>query len=120
MEKKKGEVILRVTKKDLRIDWFNGQGKGGQNRNKTAVCCRIHHDPSGTMATCQEYREAPKNLKTAFERLNALPEFKKWLRIETMRRLGAMKSVDEAVEYEMRHNTITEVIGEDGNWKQEK
>jgi protein subunit release factor B len=118
-EKKKGEVILRLTKKDFRIDWFSGTGGGGQNRNKVMNCCRMHHDPSNTMAVGQDHRDGPKNLKAAFERLTALPEFKKWLKLESMRRMGDSKSIDEIVDHEIKFNTITEVVDEKGNWKQE-
>ena len=64
--------VFSATKKDFRVDWFSGQGGGGQKRNKTQNCCRITHLPSGLMATGQDHRTRPPNQKDAFERLAAL------------------------------------------------
>jgi len=60
-----------ATKKDFNVDWFSGQGAGGQKRNKTQNCCRITHLPSGLMAVCQEHRTRPANQRDAFNRLAA-------------------------------------------------
>ena len=61
--------IFSATKKDFRVDWFSGQGAGGQKRNKTQNCCRITHIPSGLMDVGQEHRTRPPNQRDAFERL---------------------------------------------------
>jgi peptide chain release factor 1 len=60
-----------ATKKDFNVDWFSGQGAGGQKRNKTQNCCRITHLPSGLMAVSQEHRTRPANQRDAFNRLAA-------------------------------------------------
>lgn len=61
--------IFTATKKDFKIDWFNGTGPGGQNRNKTKNCCRITHIESGFTETGQQHRERTRNQKEAFNRL---------------------------------------------------
>lgn len=74
---------IRLTKKDFRIEWFSGQGAGGQHRNKHQNCCRIIHIESGLRAQGAESRERPANQRKAFNNLAKLviahmrPEAKK-------------------------------------------
>ena len=58
-----------VRKEDLRIDFYRGSGKGGQNRNKRDTACRITHIPTGIATTCEEQRTQGQNKKIAFEKL---------------------------------------------------
>ncbi len=57
-----------IPKRDLRIDWFSGQGKGGQHRNRKRNCCRVTHLPSG-MREVRQGRERERNLAQAVEAL---------------------------------------------------
>jgi len=63
---------LHLTKKDFRIEWFSGQGAGGQHRNKHQNCCRIIHKETGLKAQGTESRERQSNQRTAFTRLAKL------------------------------------------------
>jgi len=63
---------LHFTKKDFKLDWFSGTGKGGQKRNKTMACVRITHIATGLTAQSQEHRTQVANQKSAFERLAKL------------------------------------------------
>jgi peptide chain release factor 1 len=56
---------------DFRIEWFSGTGKGGQHRNKTQNCCRVHHIPTGLKQECQG-RSREANKREAFDALNAM------------------------------------------------
>ena len=47
---------LHLTKKDFKLDWFNGSGAGGQHRNKHQNCCRITHIESGLTSIGQDSR----------------------------------------------------------------
>jgi protein subunit release factor A len=58
-----------VTKKDLKIYYYNGSGAGGTNRNKNKNCVRMTHIPTGTQSQCQDFRSRDQNLRTAFRRL---------------------------------------------------
>lgn len=60
-----------VRKTDLRIDYYRGSGKGGQNRNKRDTACRITHIPTGEVATAEEHKTQGQNRKAAFKRLSA-------------------------------------------------
>ena len=53
------------------MDWFSGQGAGGQNRNKNQNCCRITHIPSGLSAVGQDHSKRVPNQRDAFNRLAA-------------------------------------------------
>lgn len=63
---------IHLTKKDFKVDWFSGTGKGGQHRNKHQNCCRITHIETGLRAQGTESRERVTNQRVAFERLAKL------------------------------------------------
>ena len=60
---------VHYTRKDFKVEWFSGTGKGGQHRNKHQNCCRITHLPTGLKAQGTESRERVTNQRVAFERL---------------------------------------------------
>jgi protein subunit release factor B len=60
------ELIFSATKKDFKIDWFSGQGAGGQHRNKHQNCCRITHPVSGLVGIGQNHRSRVSNQRDAF------------------------------------------------------
>lgn len=109
------ELLFSLTKKDFVVEYYNGTGNGGQNRNKVAVACRIHHPASGAVSACQEERTQKVNRERAFKSLLEKPEFKKWLKLEIARKRGVLREVEERVEKEMR-NVKIEVRGETGKF----
>lgn len=60
---------LHLTRKDFKIEWFSGQGGGGQHRNKHANCCRIRHPETGLSAQSTAHRSRSANQRDAFEAL---------------------------------------------------
>ena len=62
---------LHLSKKDFRIEWFSGQGGGGQHRNKHDNCCRIIHIETGIRAIGTASRHRVVNQKAAFAHLAA-------------------------------------------------
>jgi protein subunit release factor B len=109
------KLLFSLTRKDFIVEYYNGIGNGGQNRNKVATACRIHHPASGTISTCQEERTQKVNRERAFKRLLEKPEFKQWIRLEAARRMGAMQGIEERIEKEMKKVKI-EVRDESGRF----
>jgi len=60
---------LHLTKKDFILEWYSGQGAGGQHRNKHQNCCRITHKETGFREQGTEGRERTTNQRVAFTRL---------------------------------------------------
>lgn len=51
---------------DVKIEWFSGTGKGGQNRNKVQASCRALHVPTGIIAKAEtRSRTSSQNLAVA-------------------------------------------------------
>ena len=63
---------IHLTKKDFKLEWFSGQGAGGQHRNKHQNCCRITHIESGLRVQGTESRERITNQRTAFTKLSKM------------------------------------------------
>jgi len=116
-EKSENKLIFSLSKDagDFVVEYYNGEGKGGQNRNKREMACRIHHPKSGAMATCQEERSQKANRERAFKRLCESDKFQKWLKLETAKKMGMLKDVDAEVERQMK-NIKMEVRDENGRF----
>lgn len=110
---------MSLTSKDFRWDYFNGEGKGGQNRNKVAVCVRCFHDPSKSMGVAQDERQLLQNKKLAFQRCTSTETFKKWLKLESMKKAGLLDNIEQQVEQELKKVKV-EVKDENGRWVDEK
>ena len=65
-------VELHLTKKDFKVEWFSGQGAGGQHRNKHQNCVRITHIESGISAIGTSSKSRVTNQKEAFTKLAKL------------------------------------------------
>ena len=107
--------LFSVTSRDCRWDYFRGSGAGGQNRNKRDTAVRCTHIPSGAVGKAEDERNQLQNKKLAFKRMGSSDKFKAWVRIEASRISGTLAEIERQVEYEMKHNTRTEVK-EDGKW----
>jgi len=63
---------IHLTKKDFKLEWYSGQGAGGQHRNKHQNCCRITHKDSGITINGTASRSRVENQRTAFTKLAQL------------------------------------------------
>lgn len=60
---------IELRDSDIRIDYYRGQGAGGQHRNKTDSAVRMTHLPTGTVVTASEQRSQHQNKEVARRRL---------------------------------------------------
>jgi len=59
------EKDIKIKPEDLKIDFYNASGPGGQYVNKRETAVRITHLPTGIVVTCQSERFQGANRKTA-------------------------------------------------------
>lgn len=109
------KLLFSVTKDDCVWSYTKGTGAGGQKRNKTSNAVHCIHKPSGARGYSEESRSQLENRKDAFIKMINTHEFKKWHRIETMKKTGELKKIDEYAENELK-NTKIEVKDNNGNW----
>lgn len=62
-------AAIGIVESDLEEQFIQGSGPGGQKINKTSVCVRLTHRPSGCEARCQESRQRETNRLLAREML---------------------------------------------------
>ena len=109
------ELLFSVTKKDLKIEFFSGTGKGGQHRNKHQNCVRIHHQDSGVLVTGQSNRTRKLNIREAFNNLVKHPKFKIWHNRIAYEVLSG-KSINELVDEMMKPENIKIEVKKDNKW----
>ena len=115
--KQNRKLILSVTKKDCRWDYYRGHGSGGQKKNKTSNCVRCTHIDSGAVGKSENGRSQIHNKKTAFTQMAESKKFKAWLRIESARIQGREHEIEHAVERSMHSKNIkVETKNEKGKW----
>ena len=116
MEDRKPLFTLSKANGDFVVQPFKGTGNGGQKRNKTMSACRVTHPASGTVSECQEERSFDQNKKKAFNRLLEKESFKKWFRMEYLRRSGEYAIMEEQVERSMDPKNLKVEGVEDDRW----
>lgn len=114
------KLLFSVTKKDLKITYFSGTGKGGQHRNKHQNCVRLQHPVSGANVTGQSYKSRQANLKEAFNNLINDAKFRLWHN-RIINEIYQAKTVDEMVDEMMKpENLVIETKDENGKWRIDK
>ena len=109
------QLLFSVTSKDCEWAFSRGTGAGGQKRNKTSSACHCTHKLSGAQGYADDTRSQGQNRQLAFERMANTDKFKKWHRLECLRRSGEMVEIDLIVEKELKK---IKVEGKDlnGRW----
>ena len=110
-KRKRGELILSITKKDFDIQYFSGTGAGGQHRNKHQNCVRMMHRDSGTSATGQSSKSRQSNLREAFTNIIKSDKFRSWHRMEVSERMLNGSSVREKVRQMMKPENLKVEVG---------
>lgn len=100
------KLLFSITKDDFEWQTFRSGGKGGQNQNSVSSGVRCIHPPSGARGEARDSRDQPRNRRSAFERCIDTDTFKRWHRIEIMRRLGQFKEIDAKVDKLMQPENL--------------
>lgn len=70
----RGDIVvpkITLSDKDIEVTIYRGSGAGGQKRNKTDSCIRMHHIPTGITVIAEDSTSQSTNRKKARERLKA-------------------------------------------------
>ena len=112
------KLLFSITKKDFKIDYFSGTGKGGQHRNKHQNCVRLHHIESGAVTTGQSYKERSTNKKEALKNLFSNPKFITWYN-RKINEVIENKTLEEKVEEMMSSENLKIEYKIDNKWIEE-
>jgi protein subunit release factor B len=108
-------LLFSVTAADCDWDYMRGTGPGGQKRNKTESKVRCTHRASGAVGESDETRDQRKNKERAFRKMAETKEFKAWHIVETARKTGLLKQVEETVDRMMKETRV-EIKDNSGRW----
>ena len=109
------ELLFSVTASDCEFSYARGTGCGGQARNRSNNAVHCTHRASGAHGYSEASRSQLDNKQDAFRKMAESSEFKKWHHLETLRRNGAMKRIDDIVAEELRRVRV-EIKDENGRW----
>ena len=83
------QLLFSLTAKDFEFQTFCTGGNGG---------VRCIHPPSGARGEHRDGREQFLNKREAFKKCVESKEFKAWHKVETMKRLGQLKDIENKVD----------------------
>jgi len=110
----KKQVLFSVTVKDCDWSYTKGSGSGGQKKNKTSSAVHCTHKLSGAHGYSEATRSQLTNKQDAFVKMANTEEFKKWHRMEYLRRSGEMALIDAAVEKSLKQIRVDAKVN--GKW----
>lgn len=110
------ELILTICASDCEFICTKGSGAGGQKRNKTSSAVYCIHKPSGAKGYSEATRSQHENKRDAFVKMTNTKEFKTWLHIESMRKMGKIAEIEREVEFSMRPSQLRVEGQIEGKW----
>ena len=91
------EKDIEISPEDIKIEFFNASGPGGQNVNKRETAVRIVHEPTGIVVSSQAQRSQQQNREKAMQILaSKLYQIKEK---EREKEIKKMKSNQSAIEW---------------------
>lgn len=85
-----------------------------------ASAIRCTHKESEAVGFSQEHRSQLANKRAAFERCTSTPEFQAWLKLEGMKRSGALAAVEAEIKRKvnlaMRASNLKVEVGDGKTW----
>ena len=99
-------LLFSLTARDFEFQTFCTGGKGGQHRNAKQNGVRCIHPDSGARSEHRDGRDQRKNKEAAFQKCVESPQFKAWHRVETLKRMGQLKNIDQLVDDQMSEKNI--------------
>lgn len=103
---KEKHLLFSLTAKDFVFETFCTGGPGGQHKNAKQNGVRCIHPPSGARAEHRDGRDQFLNKREAFRKCAETKEFKAWHQTETLRRLGKLKDIEQAVDKQMQAENL--------------
>lgn len=99
-------LLFSLTAKDFEFQTFCTGGKGGQHRNAKQNGVRCIHPASGARAEHRDGRDQFRNKQEAFRKCAETPQFLAWHKVETLKRLGQLRNIDQLVDEQMSEKNI--------------
>ena len=102
---------FQINEADIKVEWYSGTGKGGQNRNKTQNCCRLTYLPTKVIVTAQcrdrsaSYAQALTALKERVIQLEVNQHLHSE-RINRLNQVGSGQRGDKIRTYRFQDDTV--------------
>jgi peptide chain release factor 1 len=90
VKSKSNSLYSKREKGDYEIEWRSATGPGGQNKNKTQNCARVHHIPTGIVKSAKT-RSRENSLKNAMTALNQ--ELDRLLSLESNQTVNSVRKI---------------------------
>lgn len=108
------EPFFSITARDCEWSYTRGTGAGGQKRNKTSSAVHCTHRPSGAHGYSESSRSQLDNRQDAFRKMAESDRFKKWVRVEYMKRTGEHLEIERQITESLTKVKLEVKI--DGKW----
>lgn len=106
--------LVTVLASDCEWSYTKGTGAGGQKRNKTSSAVHCFHRPSGAHGYSETSRSQAENKADAFAKMAQTNEFQQWVRLESLKKVGAVAEVEAVVEKQLSNVVVEGKV--DGKW----
>lgn len=108
------QLLFSVTAADCDWSYTKGSGNGGQKKNKTSSAVHCKHRASGARGYAEDSRSQHENKQLAFVRMLETEQYKKWHRLEVMRKTGQLAAIEDEVNRQMKKIKVE--VRENGKW----